>query len=215
MFAFAFLGAHNAIERRFNAWGIVVCAFLPALGGGTIRTFLLHTSPAYLSNNLYVLLVLAGAALAVLLRPYLRLLQGYLLVLDAIGMAAFACSGAHAAVAAHVDLPGVIGCAALTASGGGVLSDLVAGKKPHLFTREIWYGLPPVLMGAAYWALGASAQHVAVQDGLLVLTCCMQLALAPTLRNAVWAQMADMRSAFGAFWQWPSLGLAAVPDEEE
>jgi uncharacterized membrane protein YeiH len=116
VFAFAFLGARNAVERKFNTWGILVCAFLPAVGGGTIRSLILNKTPVYFLNHTYIYIVLAAAALSVALYQVFSKLKMYVMVLDAVGMVAFSYVGAHAAATAQLGLFGMVAFAALSAS---------------------------------------------------------------------------------------------------
>ena len=69
---------------------------------------------------------------------------------DAIGFAAFAIQGAMFAV--HLGLPvsAVIVAAVLTGSGGGIIRDILAGRKPLVFKKEIyavWAALAGLLIG--------------------------------------------------------------------
>ncbi|VEF49416.1 YvgT [Bacillus freudenreichii] len=54
------------------------------------------------------------------------------------GLAAFAIQGALSAVHVHVPLSAVIVAATLTGSGGGILRDVFAGRKPMIFRAEIY-----------------------------------------------------------------------------
>ena len=47
VFAFAVLGSYKALEKKFNTYGIIACAALTALGGGTIRELILRHLPIY------------------------------------------------------------------------------------------------------------------------------------------------------------------------
>jgi uncharacterized membrane protein YeiH len=152
VFAFAFFGAHAGIEQRFSFLGILTCAFLPALGGGTIREMLLSHTPIYFSNYAYGIAVV-GAALFALSTQHKAVVRQYMYVLDALGMTIFAYLGAHAALRADLGLTGSIAFAVLTACGGGVLCDLVTRQVPHVF-RHHWYAMPPLLLGAIFWLMG-------------------------------------------------------------
>jgi len=47
VFAFAVFGSYKALEKRFNTYGIIACAALTALGGGTIRELILRKRSAH------------------------------------------------------------------------------------------------------------------------------------------------------------------------
>jgi uncharacterized membrane protein YeiH len=75
-----------------------------------------------------------------------------LIVLDLAGIAVFAVSGALAAVAARMDVFGVVTVAALTGLGGGVVRDVLLGITPPTSLRQWPYLLVPVVVGIAVFA---------------------------------------------------------------
>lgn len=155
VFAFAFFGANAGIKQRFTFLGILVCAFLPALGGGTIREVILNHVPIYFNDYAYGVVVIVAAAVAFYARRSAKIRQ-YMYILDALGMAIFADLGAHAAHAAGLGLLGSVTFAMLTACGGGILCDMVTRQMPHAFKRR-FYALPPLLLGILFWAMNAAA----------------------------------------------------------
>jgi uncharacterized membrane protein YeiH len=82
---------------------------------------------------------------------------GVLLVLDLVGVAVFAASGALAAVHARLDVFGVIVLAAVTALGGGIVRDVLLGVTPPSTLRQ-W----PYLVVPAAVALLVFRWHPAV-----------------------------------------------------
>lgn len=79
--------------------------------------------------------------------------QGFLLLLELVGVFAFALDGALSAMrAAHLDLFGVVTLGIVTALGGGILRDLLLGELPPA-TFRTWYYLTTATVGAlvAFW----------------------------------------------------------------
>jgi uncharacterized membrane protein YeiH len=152
VFAFSFLGACTALQGRLNVIGVLTCAFLSSLGGGTIREVMLDHVPFYFHDRRYLLTVLLACVMAWIIRERLPLLMNVMPVLDAIGLVVFAYIGAHAAALAHLRLSGMLLFALLTAIGGGILSDLAAHQRPQVF-RNAPYAIPPVLLAVLYWQL--------------------------------------------------------------
>jgi uncharacterized membrane protein YeiH len=155
VFAFSFLGACAALQGRLNVIGVLTCAFLSALGGGTIREVMLDRIPFYFHDCRYLLTVLLASMMAWIIRERLPLLGQVMPVLDAIGLVVFAYIGAHAAAHAHLGLSGMLLFALLTAIGGGILSDLVARRIPQVF-QNARYATPPILLAVLYWYLAES-----------------------------------------------------------
>src|SRR5699024_12416298 len=76
-------------------------------------------------------------------------------------LAAFAVQGALFAVKAGLPLSGVIVAATLTGSGGGMIRDVFAGRKPMIFRADIyalWAALGGLTIGFGFvngpWATG-------------------------------------------------------------
>lgn len=59
---------------------------------------------------------------------------------DAIGLAAFSVQGAMYAVKLHQPLSAVIVAAVLTGAGGGIVRDILAGRKPSVLRSEVYAG---------------------------------------------------------------------------
>lgn len=79
--------------------------------------------------------------------------QGFLLLLELVGVFAFALDGALTAMrAAHLDLFGVVTLGIVTAVGGGILRDVLLGELPPA-TFRTWYYLATATAGAllAFW----------------------------------------------------------------
>lgn len=152
VFAFSFLGACTALQGRLNVIAVLTCAFLSALGGGTIREVMLDRVPFYFHDRWYLIAVLLASMMAWIVREGLPLLRHVMAVLDAIGLVVFAYIGAHAAAHAHLGLSGMLLFALLTAIGGGILSDLAAHRTPQVFQNAL-YAVPPILLAVLYWYL--------------------------------------------------------------
>jgi uncharacterized membrane protein YeiH len=152
VFAFSFWGASTALQSRLNVVGVLICAFLSALGGGTIREIMLDHVPFYFHDYRYLVTVVLASMVAWITRDRLSVLMKLLVVLDAIGLVVFAYLGAHAATLAHLGLIGILLFALLTAVGGGILSDLVAHRTPQVFENAL-YAAPPILLAVLCWYL--------------------------------------------------------------
>lgn len=176
VFAFAFFGSRVGLDQKFNILGVLACAFLAAVGGGTIREVMLNRTPFYFQDYSYSLVILLSVLLSIALYQRFQAIRLYVLVLDAVGLVAFAFIGARAAEEADLGPIGVVFFAVLTACGGGVLCELVARKVPRAF-REGLYILPPIALGITYWLLGDVAQQQAAVIVMLGATFTLQLAV--------------------------------------
>ncbi|HKU18953.1 MAG TPA: TRIC cation channel family protein [Candidatus Saccharimonadales bacterium] len=176
VFAFAAYGAHAGSRHGLDYFGMLVCASLTALGGGTIREVMLHAQPVYFHNYAYVYAMLAGVGFTIGVQAYFSKIHRYMLLLDAVGLVAFALIGASRSISAGLGLVPTLFFAVLTATGGGVMTDIVCNRKPGLFCGD-FYATPVLLL-----ALGCYALRHNISQPQLIITL---LALSFTLRIAV------------------------------
>lgn len=151
VFVFAISGGIVAIRKNMDIFGVIVLAFLPAIGGGTLRDLLLDQPVFWLSDTTTLLLAICGGLVTFFFH---RALEGFrpLRWADAFGMALFAVAGAAKAYALGYGLPVVLIMGAMTASAGGLLRDVVANEEPLLLKSDI-YATAALLAALVYFAL--------------------------------------------------------------
>lgn len=155
--AFAAAGALKGRAAGLDLFGIVVLGFLTALGGGTIRDLLVGRVPTSLQSDVEVLFALLGILIAVAVSVVLPddpREAPALLFSDAVGLAAFAATGAAVGIETGLTLFGTIVVATLTGVGGGSLSDLLLVRVPAVL-REDFYATPAVVGGVVAWLAAA------------------------------------------------------------
>ncbi|MGT2743226.1 trimeric intracellular cation channel family protein [Streptococcus plurextorum] len=140
--AFALSGAIVAMEEDFDILGLLVLGFMTAFGGGTIRNLLIGLPMSALWSQGVGFNAALLAMLVLILMPGLvaRHWKKAGLLTDAIGLAAFSVQGAIYAQNMGQPLSAVIVAAVLTGTGGGVVRDLLAGRKPGILRSEIYAG---------------------------------------------------------------------------
>ncbi|MDN7241206.1 trimeric intracellular cation channel family protein [Planococcus sp. N028] len=138
--AFAVSGAIIAMEEEYDIFGVFILGVVTAFGGGAIRNLLIGVPISALWDQ-EILFQLALASILIvflfpnkLLKPWNR--WGHFF--DAVGLSAFAIQGALYAVDLALPIYAVILAAILTGSGGGVIRDVLAGRKPLVFKAEIY-----------------------------------------------------------------------------
>lgn len=145
--AFALSGAMVAMEEEYDILGIFVLGLVTAFGGGVIRNLLIGIPVTTLWSQGF-LLKSAVIAMAIAFITPTRWLQRWRRsesFFDAIGLSAFAIQGALYAVEMNHPLSAVIVAAVLTGIGGGMIRDVLAGRKPLVLRDEIY----------AVWAISA------------------------------------------------------------
>jgi uncharacterized membrane protein YeiH len=165
-FAFALNGALTALRAaRLDIVGVVTLGMITALGGGTIRDVLLDSlPPATFLDWRYLAVAAAGGLVAFFLGRRLDRLATAITVLDAIGLALFAVTGARKAVDLGFGPAQAIIAGGITAVGGGTLRDVLIRRIPSVLSSGLY--AVPALIGAAVavlaGALGAGGLVVSV-----------------------------------------------------
>src|SRR5690606_11035304 len=138
--AFAVSGAIVAMEEEYDLFGVYILGIVTAFGGGAIRNILIGLPVSTLWNQEFLFQIALLAITIFFLIPHhlIKHWNRWGNMTDAIGLSAFAIQGAMHAV--HQDLPivAVIVAAVLTGAGGGVVRDLLAGRKPIVLRHEIY-----------------------------------------------------------------------------
>jgi len=166
--AFALGGVEVGVRRRLDVFGLLVMGVVTATGGGLMRDVIVGRLPLVIDRWDYVLWPIAGSLLAIWLVAVRRAFPKSLLaVADAAGLGAFSAAGALVAIQADLPVPAVVLLAILTATGGGVVRDLLADRVPMVLRSEV-NATAAGIGGLAVWAFepvstgGAALLGVAV-----------------------------------------------------
>lgn len=166
--AFALGGVEVGVRRRLDVFGLLVMGVVTATGGGLMRDVIVGRLPLVIDRWDYVLWPIAGSLLAIWLVSVRRAFPKSLLaVADAAGLGAFSAAGALVAIQADLPVPAVVLLAILTATGGGVVRDLLADRVPMVLRSEV-NATAAGIGGLAVWAFepvstgGAALLGVAV-----------------------------------------------------
>lgn len=138
--AFAVSGAIVAMEEEYDILGVYILGIVTAFGGGAIRNLLIGVPVSALwEQGAFFQIALASVTIVFLFpKLLLRHWSKWGNLSDAIGLSAFAIQGALYAVKMGHPLSAVIAAAVLTGSGGGIIRDLLAGRKPLVLKAEIY-----------------------------------------------------------------------------
>jgi uncharacterized membrane protein YeiH len=167
LLAFAVAGSLKAADAGLDAFGLVVLGVVTALGGGTTRDVLVGRVPASLATTGDVSVALVGVVVATVLvsRTGGRVRDtSAFLVSDAVGLAAFAATGALVGAEAGLTAYGVVALATITAVGGGSIADVLIDRVPVVL-REDFYATPALVGGLAFWVGRAAGAPVGVPAG--------------------------------------------------
>jgi uncharacterized membrane protein YeiH len=138
--AFAITGAFKAIEQKADIVGVVILSSVTGLAGGLIRDVIFgEYPPAALSDPMYLVLTTITGFTIFFLYPRLKKHWNIFLKCDAIGLGVFTVIGASIAYSIFgpnlllISIGGLI-----TATGGGILRDVLVNEIPLVLVRELY-----------------------------------------------------------------------------
>ncbi len=188
--AFALSGYLAATRNKLDLMGIFIVAFLTANGGGVLRDVLIGHPPVILHSMEPFWLTTVVVAIAVLLK--LQRLDNlekrwFFVISDSIGLVAFGITGALVAIEENIHFFGVLTLALLTATGGGIIRDILTNKVPEVL-HSGFYGSVALILAVILYFLHQASQ------------------LTPILIMAVFAAALIIRLiAYWKNWQLPKI----------
>lgn len=138
--AFAVSGAIVAMEEEYDILGVFVLGLVTAFGGGVVRNLLIGMPVTSLWNqgHLFKIAMIAMTIAFILPVDWIQRWRRSEAFFDAIGLSAFAIQGALYATQMKHPLSAVLVAAMLTGIGGGIIRDVLAGRKPLVLKDEIY-----------------------------------------------------------------------------
>jgi uncharacterized membrane protein YeiH len=172
VFVFALSGGLVAVKKRLDLFGVLVLAAMAGLGGGVLRDLLIGDVPPVGIRDWRLLAAAGlGGLVTFLYHPEVERITRLVRVLDAAGLAAFAVAGSlKAALHPAVSPVAAVLIGIVTAIGGGVLRDVLAGQVPEVLRREL-YAVPAALgatIVVVFAELGALHDYILWGAALLV-----------------------------------------------
>ena len=152
-FAFALSGGLLGVQKRFDLFGILFLSFVVAVVGGMLRDVLIGAvPPVAIADVHYFAIAMVGGLITFFWYPKVASRQRQILLLDAVGLALFAVTGAQKAIDYGINplMAAILGM--MTGIGGGMVRDVLAGDVPFVLRADL-YALA-ALAGAAIVSLG-------------------------------------------------------------
>lgn len=138
-FVFALSGGLLAVQKRFDLFGVLLMAFVAAVTGGITRDVLIGAvPPAAIATWHTLAIAAAGGLLTFYVYPAVHARWRHVLLLDAVGLALFAVTGAQQALRYGIDpvMAAVLGMA--SGIGGGIMRDILAGEVPSVLRADLY-----------------------------------------------------------------------------
>jgi len=146
---FAATGGLAAVKCGFDLVGIIVLAFVTAIGGGSVRDLLAGViPPTALTTEPLLWLIFVTALLVFAVHKRIangRIFYGF----DTVSLGVFAALGAERGLAVGFGFWGTVFAGVLSGVGGGVIRDVLAGEIPGILYRSGDFYASAAVTGAA------------------------------------------------------------------
>src|SRR6186997_1161902 len=97
---FAISGVSAAMQKRLDVFGILIIAFITAIGGGTIRDIMIGDLPVgWIRNINYSIVITIAAVVAIVFNSYIKNLGTTLFIFDSLGLGFFTVLGLQKGIA--------------------------------------------------------------------------------------------------------------------
>lgn len=153
---FAISGGLLGVRKKFDLFGVLFLSFVVAVAGGMMRDVLIGAVPPVAITEIhYFLIAIGGGLITFYAYPRVASLQRQIQLFDAVGLGLFAVIGAQKAIehGIHPLMAALLGM--ITAIGGGMTRDVLAGVTPFVLRSEIY--AVAALAGAAVVSIGQAS----------------------------------------------------------
>ena len=168
--SFAISGVFAAMQKKLDVFGILIIAFITAIGGGTLRDMMIGDLPvSWMLNLNYSIIILITTIIAIVFKNTIKNLQKTLLIFDSLGLGFFTVLGIQKGISFGLH-PGI--CVALgiiTGCFGGVMRDVALNNIPLIFQKEI-YATACIIGGICYFLLLKTAINKDWLDVICIVT---------------------------------------------
>jgi uncharacterized membrane protein YeiH len=151
--AFAISGVLIAMNKKMDPFGILIIAFVTAVGGGTLRDILINETPVtWMLDMTYTYVIIISVVFAVLLKSRINYLRTSLFLFDTIGIGLYTVVGVEKGINAGLHPIICVALGTISACFGGVIRDILCNEIPVIFRKEI-YATACILGGLTYFLL--------------------------------------------------------------
>lgn len=150
---FAISGVFAAMQKRLDLFGILIIAFITAIGGGTLRDMLIGDLPVtWMRSEKTPLIILGSAIAAILFRNIIRNFQQTLFIFDSLGLGFFTVLGLQKGLRFGFNPITCVAVGTISGCFGGVIRDILLNNIPLIFRKEI-YATACIVGGIIYFGL--------------------------------------------------------------
>ena len=158
-FAFAISGALVASKKDFDLFGVIIIAFVTAVGGGMLRDILINAHPINWIGDLnYIWVILSAVIFTFLFKSKIAPLSKTMFLFDTIGIGVFTILGVQKGLNFDLHPFVALTMGMVSAVFGGVIRDVLTNQVPLIFHKEIYASA--CLLGGLTYLISSQFIHI-------------------------------------------------------
>jgi uncharacterized membrane protein YeiH len=166
----ALSGALHATRRGLDPVGVFVIALCCAVGGGLIRDVLLQTGvPLALRSPEYLSIAALASVVGIVFARGVRAALPVMGVVDTLLIGVWVLLGAERALLIDLTFSAAVLLGVLTATGGGLVRDLLCREVPAVMKPGEWYAAAAILSALVFVALVSRGVSLGVAEVVTVV----------------------------------------------
>src|SRR5690625_2631655 len=165
--AFAISGVLAAMDKKLDLFGIIIIAFVTAIGGGTLRDFLIGDLPvAWIRDIRYTAIIILTVVITIPFNRDIVNLRKTLFLFDSLGIGFFTIVGVQKGIMTGLH-PGIcVVLGTVSACFGGVIRDILLNNIPIIFRKEIYASA--CIAGGSLYLVSSSFLSLPVSEVLSI-----------------------------------------------
>lgn len=158
------------MQKKLDVFGVLIIAFVTAIGGGTIRDMMIGDLPvSWIRNVNYSLIIISTVVFVIIFKDTIsKNFEKTLLVFDSIGLGFFTILGVQKGLNFQLDPAICVALGTITGCFGGVIRDISLNKIPMIFEKEV-YATACIVGGSVYVLLSRLNMNVEIIEAISIL----------------------------------------------
>ncbi|MCJ8498424.1 trimeric intracellular cation channel family protein [Chryseobacterium salipaludis] len=175
--AFAMSGSFAAMQKRLDPFGVLIIAFVTAVGGGTVRDVLLDVPVFWMRDLVICTVIFMTTLVAMIFKSVEKKFKVTLFLFDSFGLGLFTIVGVQKGLNADLHPLICITLGTITGCFGGISRDILLNRIPLIFRQEI-YATACILGGGLFLTL---VKYSALSYALIQISTILLIVIIRTL----------------------------------
>lgn len=175
--AFAMSGSFAAMQKRLDPFGVLIIAFVTAVGGGTVRDVLLDVPVFWMRDLVICTVIFMTTLVAMIFKSVEKKFKVTLFLFDSFGLGLFTIVGVQKGLNADLHPMICITLGTITGCFGGISRDILLNRIPLIFRQEI-YATACILGGGLFLTL---VKYSALSYALIQISTILLIVIIRTL----------------------------------